>query len=308
MNRILLLLIALLAISSQGMAQHYDLYGLEIYNPHFKNPAFTGSDRLVQADYLRHSHFLYTGNKAFIMATLPGDKSAVGINFENNVSYTSYSSSTGFGEVGMKYYNVGVSYNHTFHLSEELKVHAGGRLDYGKVNFLPALQGIDSARQYDTRFISLVGVGVDYRNWEFGLSVILPLVGYSYSLTDENTLEKEKIGSYRKVFNFVSRYESQSKRRVTFDPVFGLDCRVGGNKPELYGYAGGIVQIVDVVGLGFTVGSLVSVSANLNILDRAQLMLGVYGGEKILQDGLVTADYRFSPGDKRYLVQLRINL
>ena len=308
MNRILFLLIALLALSSQGMAQHYNLYGLEIYNPHFKNPAFTGSDKLIQADYLRHSHFLFSGNKAFIMATLPGDKSAVGINFENSVMYTDYSSFAGFGEVGMKFYNMGVSYNHTFYLSEEIEIHTGVRFGYGKRNFLPALQGIDSTRQYDTYYSSLWGVGLDFRNWKLGLSLNLPLAGFSYSLTEDNTLEKEKMSSNGKEFNFFSKYESQSKRRVTFDPVFGLDCRVGGNKAEWYGYAGGIVQIVDLVGIGITAGSLVSVSANLNILDRAQLMLGIYGGEKILQDGLVTADYKFSPGDKRYFVQLRINL
>jgi hypothetical protein len=79
-------------------------------------------------------------------------------------------------------------------------------------------------------------------------------------------------------------------------------------KAEWFGYAGGIVMIVDVVGLGITAGSLVSISANLNILDRVQLMLGVYGGEKIFQDGPTPADYRINPGDKNYFVQLRVNL
>jgi hypothetical protein len=309
MNRILLFMIALLALSSHGMAQHYSLYGLEIYNPHFKNPAFTGADKIVQADYLRHSNLVYSGNKAYIMTTLPGDKNAVGINFENGISYTNYSSFAGGAyEVGMTFYNVGASYSHTFHLSEELELHAGGRFDYGKLNFLPGSQGIDSPRKYIAHFSSMLGVGMDYRNWELGLSVNLPLARNMYSLTEDNTLEKEKRSSNVKDFYFFSRYESQSKRRVTFDPVFGLDCSVGGNKPKWYAYAGGIVQIVDVVGLGITVGNMVSVSANLNILDRAQLMFGVYGGEKIFQDGPSTMDYRFSPEEKRYFVQLRINL
>ena len=141
-----------------------------------------------------------------------------------------------------------------------------------------------------------------------GLSATIPMGSYFYSLTEDNTLEKERRSSNRQEFYFFGRYESQSERRVTFDPVFGLDCRVADNITDWYGYAGGIVQIVDVVGLGITAGSLVSVNANLNILDRAQLMLGIYGGEKIFQDGRSMVEYKFNPGERRYFVQLRINL
>jgi len=74
MKRFQLVVIALLAISIQTEAQHYRLHGLEIYNPHLINPAFTGSDKLVQADYLRQSNWSYIGNKASIMTTLPGRK------------------------------------------------------------------------------------------------------------------------------------------------------------------------------------------------------------------------------------------
>ena len=308
MKKIQLFIIALLMVSGHGAAQHYNLYGLEIYNPHFKNPAFTGTDKLVQVDFLRHSNWHHSGNKAFIMTTLPGRKSSAGINFENNTMYTSYSSHAGRGEEGLKYYNMGAAYNHTFALSEELKLHAGGRLNYGKLNFLPAAQISDSTLQYDAQYSTMLGVGMNYRNWELGLSATIPLVSYRYSLADDNTLEREKRSSNVQEFYFFGRYASQSERRVTFDPVFGLDCRVSSYGTEWFGYAGGIVQIVDVVGLGITAGSLVSVSANLNILDRVQLMLGVYGGEKVFQDGPGSLDYRINPGEKSYFVQLRVNL
>jgi hypothetical protein len=308
MKRLLFIMIALPVLSSLGMAQHYNLYGLEIYNPHFNNPAFTGADKLVQADYLRHSNWMSSGNKASIMTTLPGDKNGVGINFENSINYTSYSSIGGTGEVGMKYYKAGASYSRTFHLSEELELHTGGRFDYGKLNFLSAAQSSDSTIQYATHFSTMLGVGFDYKNWELGLSATIPMGSYFYSLTEDNTLEKEKRSSNFQKFYFFGRYESKSERRVTFDPVFGLGCRVADNITDWYGYAGGIMQIVDVVGLGITAGSLVSVSANLNILDRAQLMLGIYGGEKIFQDGPSMVDYKFNPGERRYFVQLRINL
>ncbi len=308
MKKIQLLIIALLMLSGHGAAQHYNLYGLEIYNPHFKNPAFTGADKLVQVDFLRHSHWFYSGNKTFIMTTLPGRKSSAGINFENNSMYISYGYAGQDREESMKYYNMGASYNHTFALSEELKLHAGGRLNYGKLNFLPAAQISDSTLQYDAHYSTTLGVGMDYRNWELGLSATIPLVSYRYSLADDNTLEREKRDSNLQSFYFFGRYESQSERRVTFDPVFGLDCRVSSYGTEWFGYAGGIVQIVDVVGLGITAGSLVSVSANLNILDRVQLMMGIFGGEKVFQDGPGSLDYRINPGDKNYFVQIRINL
>src|SRR6056297_293238 len=189
MKKIQLLIIALLVLSGHGAAQHYSLYGLEIYNPHFKNPAFTGADKLVQADFLRHSNWNYSGNKAFVMTTLPGKRSSAGINFENNSMYTSYSSLAGPGDEGLKYYNMGASYNHTFILSEELKLHAGGRLNYGKINFLPAAQISDSTLQYDAYYSTMLGVGIDFRNWELGLSANLLLVSYRYSLADDNTLE-----------------------------------------------------------------------------------------------------------------------
>lgn len=308
MRRIQLLIIALLMVSGHGAAQHYSLYGLEIYNPHFKNPAFTGADKLVQVDFLRNSNWFYSGNKTFVMTTLPGKKSSVGINFENNSMYTSYGYTGQDREESMKYNNMGAAYNHTFVLSEELKLHGGGRLNYGKLNFLPAAQISDSTLQYDAHYSTMLGVGMDFRNWEVGLSATIPLVSYRYSLADDNTLEREKRSFNLQEFYFFGRYASQSERRVTFDPVFGLDCRLADGKAEWFGYAGGIVQIVDVVGLGITAGSLLSVSANLNIFDRVQLMMGIYGGEKTFQDGLVTADYRFNPGDKNYFVQIRINL
>jgi hypothetical protein len=308
MKKIQLLIIVFLAVSGHGAAQYYSLYGLEIYNPHFKNPAFTGADKLVQADFLRHSNWNYSGNKAFIMTTLPGRKSSAGIYFENNSMYTSYSSLAGRGDEGLKYYNVGTSYKHTFILSKELKLHAGGSFNYGKLIFLPAAQISDSTLQYDAHYSTTLGVGMDYRNWELGLSATIPLVSYRYSLADDNTLEREKRDSNLQNFYFFGRYASQSERRVTFDPVFGLDCRLADGKAEWFGYAGGIVQIVDVVGLGITAGSLVSVSANLNILDRVQLMMGIYGGEKVFQDGPVSLDYRINPGEKSYFVQLRVNL
>ena len=307
MKRFQLVVIALLAISIQTEAQHYRLHGLEIYNPHLINPAFTGSDKLVQVDYFRHSNWMYSGNKASIMTTLPGRKSSVGINVQNGTSYFSY----GWGqpkEEGLKYYNVEGSYSHTFVISEDMKFHAGGRINYGKLNFLPAARSRDSTIRYNSNITSSFGVGMDYKNWEIGLSASIPLTNYLYSLAEDNTLEREKRSINVQDFYLFGRYESQSERRVTLDPVFGLDCRLADGEAQWFGYAGGIVQIVDVVGLGITAGSLLSVSANVNILDRAQLMLGIYGGENNFQDGLVTADYKFNPGDKRYFVQLRINL
>lgn len=106
------------------------------------------------------------------------------------------------------------------------------------------------------------------------------------------------------------KYESKSLRRVTLDPLFGMYWMRASNSDhsEWLGYVGGHIQIVDVVGLGITAGSLLSVSATVNILDRVELMLGIYAGEQLLDDGPRSLDYGLNFGNKEYIMQLRINL
>ena len=305
-----LLLVLVMAAAIHGKAQRFPLHGIEIYNPAYNNPAYTGAEKLIQADAIVYSNPYNTGIYSSIMATLPGDKSALGVSFNQSGYYTGYSSSGGHSEKSMSNYKVALAYKHTFRPWENTEIHTGASVNAAKLDFLSAMNGIDSSWQYNKGLSTTIGVAVDYKNLKAGISGNFPVSANRFYLDETNSLEKESISSPAKVFHMYGKYESKSQRRVTLDPLFGMYWMHANDSDysEWLGYVGGHIQIVDVVGLGITAGSLVSVSATVNIVDRVELMLGIYAGEKFLDDGPRSMDYGLNFGNKEYIMQLRINL
>lgn len=309
MKRIQLLLILLMAVSIHGKAQYFRLYGLEIYNPSYHNPAYVGAENLIRADVIATSNFYSTVLNSRIMTTLPGGKHSLGIGFDKSGYYSSFSFN-GPREKTMDYYMIDLAYNHTFQLREALAVHAGAAIHPAKLDFLQVVQGIDSSLLYQRSLSASIGVAVDYKNFTAGVSTHIPFYSNKFYLDETNNIEKKSNTSTVREFHMFGKYESKSPRRVTLDPLFGVYLRYGenGDYSEWLGYAGGHIQIVDLVGLGITAGSLVSVSTTLNIKDRLELMLGIYAGEKLWSDGLSSLDYGLNFGDRQYIIQLRVNL
>jgi len=305
-----LLLVLVMAAAIHGKAQRFPLHGIEIYNPAYNNPAYTGAEKIIQADAIVYSNPYNTGIYSSIMATLPGDKSALGVSFNQSGYYTGYSSSGGHSEKSMSNYKVALAYKHTFRPWENTEIHTGASVNAAKLDFLSAMNGIDSSWQYNKGLSTTIGVAVDYKNLTAGISGNFPVSANRFYLDETNSLEKESLSSPAKVFHMYGKYESKSQRRVTLDPLFGMYWMHANDSDysEWLGYVGGHIQIVDVVGLGITAGSLVSVSATVNIVDRVELMLGIYAGEKFLDDGPRSMDYGLNFGNKEYIMQLRINL
>lgn len=310
MRKIQLLLVLLMAAAIHGNAQRFPLHGLEIYNPAYNNPAYTGADKLIQADAIVYSNPYNTGIYSSIMGALPGGESALGVSFDKSGYYRGYSSSGGHSEKSMSRYNVALTYKYTFRPWKNTSIHTGASVNAGKLDILSYTNMIDSSWQYNRYLSTIIGVAVDYKNFTAGISGHFPVSANRFYLDETNSLEKESITSPAKVFHMYGKYESKSQRRVTFDPLFGMYWLRASDSDhsEWLGYVGGHIQIVDVVGLGITAGSLVSVSATVNILDRVELMLGIYAGEQLLDDGPRSLDYGLNFGNKEYLMQLRINL
>lgn len=300
----------LLAVSIHGNAQRYALRGLEIYNPAYNNPAYTGADQLIQADAVLYSNPFSPGLYTSLMGTLPGNLGGAGVSFDRGVYYAGYSSSGGRSEKYMSHYNVAFNYRYTFQPWKEVKIHTGANLNAGKLNFLVPVSGIDSSWLYRKTFSTKLGAAVDYKNITAGISGHFPISAKRYYKDDAGNLANETVTSHTRVFHMYGKYESKSPRRVTFDPLVGMYWMWSGDADfsEWLGYVGGHIQIVDVVGLGFTAGSMLSVSATVNILDRVELMLAIYQGEKPRDDAFRFTDYKLNFSNREYTMQLRIKL
>jgi hypothetical protein len=309
-NRIRLLLILLLSASIHVKAQNFQLHGLEIYNPAYNNPAYTGAEKFIQADAIAYSNWYTRGVYSSVMATLPDEKNVLGVSFDRSGYFSSYSSQAGATEKTMSYSRLTLAYKRTFMPSQDLRIHAGAGINPAKLNYLEPGGGIDSSYQFNRYLSASIGAAVEYKYFTAGISAQIPVFGNRFYLDENNNLEKESVTSNTRSFQVYGKYDSQSKRRVTFDPVFGITWRYAKDSDfsEWLGYVGGHIQIVDVVGLGITAGSLVSVSATVNIVNRVELMLGIYAGEKLLDDGIRLMDYGLNFGNKEYIMQLRINL
>lgn len=155
MRKIQLLLVLLLAAAIHGKAQRFPLHGLEIYNPAYNNPAYTGADKLIQADAIVYSNPYNTGVYSSIMGALPGDKSALGISFNKSGYYTGYCSSGGHSEKSMSRYNVALAYKYTFRPWENTSIHTGASVNAGKLDILSYTNMIDSSWQYN-RYLSTI--------------------------------------------------------------------------------------------------------------------------------------------------------
>lgn len=311
MKRIQLLLLLLLTAWMHAKTQYYPLHGLEIYNPAYNNPAYTGARKLVQADAIRYSNFYNRGLYSTVMATLPGGKNAMGVSFDR-AGYFSNFTTYGPLEKSMNNSRLTIAYKRTFKPSGDISIHAGAGINASQLNFLATGTAFDHGFRRSSQLSTTIGTAVDYNNITAGIAAHVPIYGSRYYVDENDELWKESVTNSNYIFHMYGKYESKSNRRVTLDPVFGATCMYESDSAsaEWLGYAGGHIQIVDVVGLGITAGSLFSVSATLNILDRAELVLGIYGGVKLFSDGSAPSpvDYGLNFSNKEYIMQLRINL
>lgn len=301
MKQLLLGIIVLMGLgTSLTNAQNFQLRGLEIYNPYYHNPAYVQAEKTVQLDFIGYNFYYLSGVWTSFMTTIPKYNSSAGIRFAQG-------SSDGTAD----FWNLQLAYAYKHSFSENLHLNGGLQFNSGHVKFE---DGIFSPNPdvLTARHNGYLGLGVTlvYHKLHAGLSSSFPLYLRKEVLLEDNTYETQKDDYDVTTFNFLTGYSLGKQGRLTFDPIFGLDCRMlyGGRTKELKGYLGANLKIRNVVGFGFTMGNMVSFSTSLSIMDRVTLILGIYAGEHELFSPMEFSNYTIGSKEFDIIGQIRINL
>lgn len=301
MYRLIIIIGVLLIVGSlPARGQQFQLNGLEIYNPQTHNPAFIGSKKTAQVDLLGYKNYIKEGIWAGAMTSLPKYHSSVGL-FYAQGSYP--------GSIDFNNQQVAYAYTHSF--SEDLHARGGlvfsrGQSEYLFTAFDPDREGIKERRS------GSVGLGTvfEYKKLRAGFSTLLPLYVKKDVWISENSTDTRKDDQRFTSLHFLADYSLGKPKRTTFKPIIGLDFYMNNRTTDnqLMGYLGGKLEIRNLVGIGFTMGNLVSFSTSLNIMDRVSLIMGIYAAEHELFDAIHRASYAINFGDFEMIGQIRINL
>jgi len=307
MRKSFLLLILIGFGIAAGNAQSFELKGLEIYNPVYSNPAFTSSDRLIQADAIAYDFKIYNGYWLNAMSSLPNTNSSVGLSFGGGKFFRSYSSSgrdSSDENVYLRIKNIGLSYAYDHSFNEDLHLSGGIRLTHSIINLSDTATNLLSRQSGSL----LAGIQLRYHKLYAGLSAGKGLYNWSKRENEANEIEITRDRSPYISSNFIAGYSLGGERRVNFDPIVGFNYTksLDSDRSNFGFYAGGNIIFVKTIGVGFTVGSVFSLSTSVTILDRVSLMLGVYQTE--LDNNLSGNDYSLGFDPLEFIVQLRIKL
>lgn len=307
MKKSLLLLVFIGFGIASCFAQSFELKGLEIYNPVYSNPAFTSSDKLVQVDAIAYDFKIHNGYWLNAMSSLPNTNSSVGLSFGGGKFFRSYSSSgrdRSDENVSLRSNNIGLSYAYDHSFNEDLHLSGGIRLTHSIINTSDTATNLLSRQSGSL----LAGVQLRYHKLYAGLSAGTGLYTWSKIENEANEIEITRDRNPYISSNFIAGYSLGGERRVNFDPVVGFNYTKSLDRDySNFGfYAGGNLIFVKTIGVGFTVGSVFSLSTSVTILDKVSLMLGVYQTE--LGDNLSGSDYSFGFDPLEFIVQLRVKL
>lgn len=288
-------------------AQSFELKGLEIYNPVYNNPAFTSSDRLIQADAIVYDFKIYNGYWLNAMSSIPNTNSSVGLSFGSGKFFKSYSSSgrdRSDENVSLRSNNIGLSYAYDHSFNEDLQLIGGIRLTHSILNISDTATNLLSRQSGSL----LAGVQLRYHKLYAGLSAGTGLYTWSKIENETNEIDITRDRNPYISTNFIAGYSLGGIRRVNFDPIVGFNYTksLDSDYSNFGYYTGGNIIFVKTIGVGFTVGSIFSLSTSVTILDRVSLMLGVYQTE--LGDNLSGSDYSLGLDPLEFIVQLRVKL
>lgn len=287
----------LIFLSNSLFSQHYEYKGLELYNPHLSNIAFTGVENLLQVDLLGYRASFFNRFDAGAMGNIAPLNSTVGL-YYSRTSYDSYLSSNGIRGVW--------AYHHSF--SDDLVLNGALSYDYGVVENqdggFSGGSGTFSSLRYGT---AGVGASLYYKRARVGVSSGIPLLRKREVFTAPGETEIQDMEKDGLSFNLLASYGFGKKEGFYIEPVFVWDYSLRESGNEMQGYLGAKMMSRNWWGLGFTVGNLVSFSAFVNILDKVELILGLYGGEHDLFGSMGQDSYLIG-NDLEFIGQIRIKL
>lgn len=281
-------------------AQPYDC-GLEIYNPHFHNPALMRAEKTVQLDFIGYRNVIFqSGLYANAITTLEKYNSSAGVRFTKGTMESVVSS-----------WNLQLAYAYHHSLTDNLRLNGGFYFNTGYTDFFNMRPNADNETTKNQTYGSAgLGVSVRYRELYAGFSAGLPLYQRREVLTADSTLVTRNVEVDNYVFHFLAGYTLGRSGRWTLEPVFALDYNYleGGSFKKWKGYLGANLEIRSLAGIGFTVGNLTSLSASVNILERVRLMIGIASG-RFERDNDNRYEYTIGGSDGFEMIgQIRINL
>ncbi|MDA3822481.1 MAG: type IX secretion system membrane protein PorP/SprF [Bacteroidales bacterium] len=262
-------------------AQSFQLRGLEIYNPAYTNPAFVKAEKTVQLDFIGQETYYHSEIWTNAMVSLPKYNSSAGIQFTRGGYKSSYSPALPVSK-SIVYNSLMLSYAYSHSFSDDFKLNGGIAFNGSRLNFLnqEVLAGGEIRQSRKSGTLGL-GVSIEYKKLYAGISTDFELNPRVEYLMSDKKIDVRKLGSRISSIDFLAGFDLGGRRRVTFDPVFGVLYTLDSSPQfrKFHGYLGGNIKIADIVGVGITIGNLVSFSTSINIMDRVNLMLGIYAGE-----------------------------
>lgn len=305
-----ILLIILFVSISSNYGQNFELRGLEIYNPAYYNPAFTATEKLIQTDLIGYEFHYSRGYWTNASINLPNTKSSLGFCIHGNKMFNSYFSAGSVESTEIlrsNSFDLNYAYTHVYR--EEMKISGGLRLKQSIMHVNDTSTTLKS--RYATALIA--GVKFKYRNLYAGLDLGTGLVSRDIRLNavDEPEVTWEMMRSFQS--NFIAGYSLGFERRVNFNPVIGFQYikSFENGVSDFAFYGGGNITILKTFGIGFSLGDMVSLSTNVKILDRVDIMVGIFQGGPLFDKNRIggfSADYSLGFDPVEYIVQLRVKI
>jgi hypothetical protein len=298
----LCLTLVLLSLYGMSSAQNDRLRGLQLYNPVYNNPAFTGSDRLVEADVIAYDYLYTSGSWINLMATLPDSKSSFSLTYSGDTYFSSYSLMGSLTrDIGMKGNSLGLGYSYSIISREKMNLSGGIQYNHtlGKYYFEES-----SIRSVQFGCIN-TGLKAEYDKYYAGISLGTNPFMRIKSIDDSGGYDYESDLFYLFRTSFVAGTSLGGDRRVNFDPQFAYLYTTAGGHSQFEWYFGGEISLLNTIGFGFTLGNSFSLSAFISILDRVDLRVGIF--QELLSDGLTGYNIDFE-APASFVAQLSFKL
>jgi len=279
-------LLFLFLLINNTYSQSFQLRGLELYNFQNSNPAYIINDSRLQFDFIPYN-FKSTnqGFKSDLFTYVPNLKSGFGIGFQRGNMDPAEQVSFDF------------NYAYKYVLFESINIMTGIRMNYTRLYFKDA-SFTDFPTIYRKGLNSAIGMVFRIKKIHTSASIGLPISSTREVFISNNETITEKVKNPKPSYHFLCGYSLGKKNRILFEPILSLDYAYD----RTSWYIGANSQIKNKVGIGFTAGSLKSVSASLKFMDKLFIILGIYSAEKNMDV------YSFNIKGPEYVAQLRIKL
>lgn len=294
-SSIVLFLFKLSVIQAQDydvIKNYYPLYGLEIINPYYNNPAFIVTENDIQIDLLGYGLNMNQGFMANTLLNLPKSFGYVWVNYEQE----RYEDSKSWG--------LNVGYARSFRLSTHTSLNAG--ISYKPYRIMDRVNDMTGNPYCEIEASILsVGVSLEIKRLTIGLSTVAPMKSAMTTRFDDTDHEYADLHEVSgNVVYLTGGYQAINSDKFTLEPIVGVDFHyLNRDESKIKYYIGTNSSLGKTFGVGFTIGSINSLNGSVNIGRSIKLYLLMYSG--IPQNEF---NYYLGKSDWNIIGQLRVNL